>query len=201
MTEATQAKRGDLVVVHTQSRDWVNDAPGRGHTQVSEQFAMGVVTSVTRDGQVKLWREAGELDGQRDHLGRPDRGRALPAVGFQKAWIMSAAQIDVPGALASAAVHTWDGHPTRVKAFGSLDEARAAVRPHLFQSPGWEALHVAAVARLEAQRAAWAHFLKTRTSDRQDPAFGIYQACVAAANDAYRAARTAAGTGSRPPAA
>jgi hypothetical protein len=184
----TQAKRGDLVVVHTQSSDWVNDSPGHGHTQTSEQFAVGVVTSVTRDGLVKLWREAGQLDDQRDYLGRPDRGRALPTVGFQQSLIMSAAQIDVPGALASAAVHTWDGHSTHVKAFGSLDEVRAAVRPHLHQSPMWEALHAAGVARLEAQRAAWAHFLAARTSDWQDPAFGIYEASVAAANDTYRAA-------------
>jgi hypothetical protein len=188
MTETTPAKRGDLVVVHTQSNDWVNDSPGAGHTQTSEHFAVGVVTSVTRDGRVKLWREAGQLDNQRDHLGRPDRGQALPTVGFQQTWIMQAAQIDVPGALASAAVHTWDGHSTQVKAFASLDDVRAALRPHLHRSPGWEALHDAGETRLEAQRAAWAHYLATRTSDWHDPAFGIYEATIAAANATYRAA-------------
>jgi hypothetical protein len=191
VTENAVAKRGDLVVVHTQSKDWVNDPPGRGQAQTSEQFALGMATSVTRGGLVKLWLEAGQLDDQRDYLGRPDRGRALPAAGFQHTWIMPAAQVDVPGALASAAVHTWDGHSTQVKAFGSLDEVRAALRPHSHQSPGWEALHAAAVARHEAQRAAWAHFLATRASDWQDPAFSIYEASVAAANDAYRAALNA----------
>jgi len=35
----------------------------------------------------------------------------------------------VAGAFAAAKAHTWPGHPTQPKAYESLEEVRAAVRP------------------------------------------------------------------------
>ena len=51
----TAAKRGDLVVIQKHNRD---HAIGQ-ETREYDTFTVGVVTSVTRDGMVKMFKEAG----------------------------------------------------------------------------------------------------------------------------------------------
>jgi len=91
------ARRGDLIVIQQHHRDWVL----RGESREYDTYTVGVVTSVTRDGTVKMFREAGHADTP-DWRGKPDRGQGMPA-GFERALIMSAADIDVTGALAACA--------------------------------------------------------------------------------------------------
>jgi hypothetical protein len=177
------ARRGDLVVIHLCDRDWKTGEPLE-----DDEFWLGQVTSVTRAGLVRLYRPAGTFAGERDWRGRPDRGQPLPSLRFERAMIKSQQEIDVPGALATAACHTWPGHEDHVRGYPALAEVKAALRPHLLDHPGWERLRDAAgaweAARREAGpllsaavRARGEEF--TRLSDR-------YDAAVTAANSAYR---------------
>jgi len=148
MTESKAAKRGDLVVIHVRSTSW----SAKYDRTEQDEYTVGVVTSVTRDGQVKRYRRCDDLR-TTDYLGRPFRGEEMPRTGYQGRYIMPADQIDVAGALVTAACHVWQGHET-TQAYGSLDEVREALRPHLRRSAGWETLHDAALAWEAERRAA-----------------------------------------------
>jgi len=188
------ARRGDLVVICLRHRDWKD-----GQAREYDEWWLGQVTSVTRAGLVRLYRPAGQFGWETDGRGRPDRGQPLPSLWFERAAIKSQQEIDVPGALVTAACHTWPGHEDHVRGHATLAEVRAALRPHLLERAGWERLRDAAgtweAARREARpllsAAVRAHGEEfRRLSD-------LYDAAVAAANDAYRAQHEqAAGTGS-----
>ena len=135
----TAAKRGDLVVIHVRSTSW----SARYERTEQDDYTVGIVTSVTRDGQVRRYRPAGDLQ-TTDYLGRPYRGQDMPRTGYQGRWIMPAAHIDVTGAVVTAACHVWQGHET-TQAYGSLCEVQDALRPHLRRRDGWETLRNAAV--------------------------------------------------------
>jgi hypothetical protein len=108
-----RAQRGDLIVVQ-------HDPGYLGEGQV--YVRVGIVTSVTRDGNVKRWKEAAFLD---------DCARELLIAGYQASYIAPKDTIDVPAALATAADHRWPGDRPGMP-YGSLSEARDALRPHLF---------------------------------------------------------------------
>jgi hypothetical protein len=188
------ARRGDLVVIHLRHRDWT-----AGQPREYDGFWVGQVTSVTRAGLVRLYRPAGTFAWDSDGRGRPDRGQPLPSLWFERAAIKSQTEIDVPGALATAACHTWPGHEGQVRGFDTLAEVKAALRPHLLDQPGWERLRDDAA----AWEAAWreARPLLSAAVRAHGEEFrrlsGIYDAAVTAANNAYREQHEqAAGTGS-----
>jgi len=188
------ARRGDLVVIHLRHHEWKDGRP-----REYDDFWVGQVTSVTRAGLVRRYRPAGTFAWDADGRGRPDRVRPLPSLWSERAAIKSKEEIDVPGALATAACHVWPGHEGHVRGYGTLAEVKAALRPHLLESPWRERLRDAAVAWEAAWRearpllsaAVRAHGAEfRRLSD-------LYDAAVTAANDAYRAQHEqAAGTGS-----
>ena len=188
------ARRGDLVVIHLRHHEWKDGQPREYH-----DFWLGQVTSVTRDGLVRLYRPAGTFSRETGGRGRPDKGQPLPSLWFEWAAIKSHNEIDVPGALATAACHTWPGHEGQVRGYATLKEVKAALRPHLLNQPGWQRLRDAAAAWEAARRearpllsaAVRAHGEEfRRLSD-------LYDAAVTAANSAYRELHgQAAGTGS-----
>ncbi len=191
------AKRGDLVVIEEHHRDLVL----RGESSEYDTFTVGVVTSVTRDGHVKMYRRAGEFDQGKDWRGQPDRGEPVPP-RMARAYLMSSKAVDVAGALATAACHVWDTGVTKdghTKPYDSLAEIKAALRPHLRtgQRGVWERLHAAA-ARWELMRRAAAPML---TAALRAPRVqfaeldSAYQQAVIAANNAYRAEYAAAACG------
>lgn len=110
------AKRGDLVVVHTHHNDFII---GEGLRE-SDHFTVGVVTSITRNGHVKAYRQVGYSDSLKLEL----LGRSLVQV-----YVIPATQIDVVGAQKTASEHTWPASPTP-RHYDSLAEVKAALRPH-----------------------------------------------------------------------
>jgi hypothetical protein len=101
---------------------------------------------------------------------------------------MSARRIDVPGALATAACHAWPGHETCARGYGSLDEVRAALRPHLRGRPGQERLRDAARTWEAERKAALPLLSAAAVAQREEfmSLFRAYDSAVAAANAAYR---------------
>ena len=193
-TGNTVARRGDLVVIHLRHQDWK-----AGQPREYDDFWLGQVTSVTRAGLVRLYRPAGTFGWDTDGRGRPDRGQPLPSLWFQRAAIKSQKEIDVAGALATAACHTWPGHEGHVRGYATLKEVKAALRSHLLDQPGWERLRDAA----RDWEAAWreARPLLSAAVRAHGEEFrclsDLYDAAVAAANNAYRELHEqAAGTGS-----
>lgn len=188
------ARRGDLVVIHLRHRDW-----REGQPRDYDDFWLGQVTSVTRAGLVRLYRPAGDFSWETDGRGRSCRGQPLPSLWFEQAAIKTQAEIDVQGALATAACHVWPGHEDHVRGYATLTEVRAALRPHLLESAGRERLRDAAGAWEAARREA--RPLLSAAVRAHGEEFGrlsaVYDAAVTAANDAYRAHHEqAAGTGS-----
>lgn len=188
------ARRGDLVVICLRHRDWT-----AGQPREYDDFWVGQVTSVTRAGLVRLYRPAGTFAWDTDGRGRPDRGQPLPSLWFEWAAIKSQKEIDVQGALATAACHVWAGHEGHVRGYDTLKEVRAALRPHLLDQPCWEGLRDAAA----AWEAAWreARPLLSAAVAAHGEEFrhlsGIYDATVTAVNNAYRELHEqAAGNGS-----
>jgi hypothetical protein len=177
------ARRGDLVVIHLRHRDWKDSQP-----REYDDFWLGQVTSVTRAGLVRLYRPAGTFAWDTDGRGQPDKGQPLPSLWFERAAIKSQKEIDVPGALATAACHVWPGHEGHVRGYGTLAEVKTALRPHLLDQPGWEQLRDAAA----AWEAAWreARPLLSAAVRAHGEEFrrlsDLYDAAVTAANDAYR---------------
>jgi hypothetical protein len=188
------ARHGYLVVIHLRHHEWKDGQP-----REYDDFWVGQVTSVTRAGLVRLYRPAGTFAWDTDGRGRPNRGQPLPSLWFEWAAIKSQKEVDVAGALATAACHTWEGHEGHVRGYDTLKEIRAALRPHLLDQPGWERLRDAAA----AWEAAWreARPLPSAAVRAHGAEFrrlsGIYDAAVTAANNTYReqheqAARSAA---------
>jgi hypothetical protein len=115
------AKRGDLVVVESVHTDYVIGKGCKSHSE----FTVGVVTNITRDGQIKAVRTVG-------YRSTVELARM---VGFRKAHMVPKKSIDVDAALGSAAEHTWTGRPGDTpKYFDTLDAARDVLRPHLIKS-------------------------------------------------------------------
>ena len=188
------ARRGDLVIICLRHRDWRDGQP-----REYDDFWLGQVTSVTRAGLVRLYRPAGTFAWDTDGCGRPGKGQPLPSLWFERAAIKSQKEIDVPGALATAACHVWPGHEGHVRGYETLAEVKAALRPHLLESPWRERLRDAAA----AWEAAWreARPLLSAAVRAHGEEFrrlsGIYDAAVTAANNAYRELHEqAAGAGS-----
>jgi hypothetical protein len=97
-TRNAVARRGDLAVIHLCHRDWKDDQP-----KDYDDFWGGQVTSVTRAGLVRLYRPAGTFTWDDDGRGRPDRGQPLLSLWFERTAIKSQKEIDVRGALDTAA--------------------------------------------------------------------------------------------------
>ena len=178
------AKRGDLIVIEQHNRDY---SIGAG-THEYDTFVVGVVTSVTRDGHVKMYRRAGSFDQGKDWRGQPDRGEQVPA-RMVRSYVCSSSDIDVAGALATAGCHVWpSGHESPMP-FESLAEVQAALKPHrkvgwkwnLLRDAGeaWEAAHREAAPMLtDALRYHGEDFM-TRSA--------AYHEAILAAQNAYRA--------------
>jgi len=170
------ARRGDLVVIHLHYR-----ACYRGRALLEgDTFRVGQVTSATRDGQVRRYRPAGALTSV--------PGRPLPAEGLERALVMSARRIDVPGALATAACHVLPGIETCPSGYGRLDEVTAALWPHLAGRPGEDRLRDAARAWAAERKTALALLDEAAGADRDQftDLFAVYSSAVAAANTTYR---------------
>jgi hypothetical protein len=143
-------QRGDLIIIHL-----------RRHSQgtAEDSFWAGEVTSITRAGRARRYRPARRFSWEPAPAGarRPAVSLPLPAQrdGAQFTWFVSARTADVAGVLATAACHCWPGHEGQVRPYGTLDEVRAALSPHLRDRPGWERLRDAARAWEDARRAAF----------------------------------------------
>ena len=123
------ARRGDLLVVHLRHRDWKDGRPRKN------EFWFGQVTSA---GMVRLCRPAASPGRPAGAAGRGRRQR-LPSLWSRNAVIKRHEQAGGQGALATAACHVWPGHENHARD-GSLQEFRAALRPHLLDRAGWERL-------------------------------------------------------------
>ncbi len=184
------AKRGDLVVFQEHHRDYCIGSESREY----DTFTVGVVTSVTRDGVVKMYRRAGSFDQGKDWRGQPDRGEPAPSRKV-RAYVMSSAEIDVAGALATAACHVWitdTAHEDNPKPYDTLAEVQADLKPHLKIGYRWLAMREAAATWEQARRAASPMLTDALKVSHEDRAkyremSAAYHAAVTAANDAYRA--------------
>ena len=127
------ARRGDLVVICLRHRDWKDGQP-----REYDDFWLGQVTSVTRAGLVRLYRPAGTFAWDTDGRGRAGKGQPLPSLWFERAAIKSQRRSTSPVPLATAACRTWPGHEGHVRGYDTLAEVKAALRPHLLESP-WRA--------------------------------------------------------------
>jgi hypothetical protein len=186
-TAANAAKRGDLVVFEENHRDYVIGSDNREYAT----FTVGVVTSVTRDGHVKMWRRAGSFDQGKDWRGQPDRGEAAPT-RMVRSYVMSATEIDVAGALATAACHVWitdTAHEDHAKPYDTLAEVKAALKPHLKKGYRWLAMRDAAVTWEKSRREASPMLTAALAAPRSEfPALSdAYHAAVTEANETYRA--------------
>ena len=187
------ARRGDLVVIHLRHRDWKDGQP-----REYDDFWLGQVTSVTRAGLVRLYRPAGTFAWDTDGRGRPGKGQPLPSLWFERAAIKSQKEIDVPGALATAACHTWPGHEGHVRGYATLTKSRRRCARTCWTSPAGTAPRRR---RSLGGRPAGGPPAAERGGPRPrrgvPPPAGLYDAAVTAANNAYRELHEqAAGTGS-----
>jgi hypothetical protein len=205
----TRAKRGDLIVIHTQSTDYSRGS--RVGPVTTDEWEVALVTSITREGWVRRFRRCEDLD-------PGSKGHELARWGRVQDWsLVPLNRIDSQAALATAACHVWPGHEMPMT-YRSLEEVRAALRPHRIdpadaaQTARQEALSAAAAewrrerreasqalacAQAEASVAHRQAGYHTREGDglrsRLDrEAREVYFAAQAAANSAYRAAYAAA---------
>jgi hypothetical protein len=182
---ANMAKRGDLVVIAQHNRDYML----RGENREYDSFIVGVVTSVTRDGQVKMFRRAGSFDQGKDWRGQPDRGEAMPARTVHS-YVSSSSDIDVAGALATAGCHVWpSGHESPMP-FESLAEVREWLKPHRKAGWKWNLLRDAGEAWEAAHRKAAPMLTEALRyqGDEFTARSAAYSAAILAAQNAYRAA-------------
>lgn len=190
---AGMAKRGDLVVFEESHRDYVLHGENREYST----FTVGVVTSVTRDGQVKMYRRAGSFDQGKDWRGQPDHGETAPSRAV-RSYVMSATDVDVTGALATAACHVWitdTAHEDNAKPYDTLAEVKGELRPHLKMGYRWIAMRDAAVIWEKQRREASPMLTAALAAPRSEfPALSAtYHAAVADANETYRAVYANAG--------
>jgi hypothetical protein len=110
----TRVRRGDLAIIER-----INVSHSTtGRTETTE-YAVMVVSNLTREGRVKAVRDT-------------DCAYAQPLdriVGFQRVFTVAQAEIDVAGAITTARAHVYP-NSTTPRPYDSLDEVRAALRPH-----------------------------------------------------------------------
>ena len=187
---AGTAKRGDLVVFEENHRDFVIGQEAREYST----FTVGVVTSVTRDGHVKMYRRAGNFDQGKDWRGQPDRGENAPA-RMVRSYVSSSTDIDVAGALATAGCHVWitdTAHEDQARPYETLAEVQGELRPHLKIGYRWLAMRDAAAIWEKSRREASPMLtaaLAVAYSDRERyrEMSAAYHAAVTDANETYRA--------------
>lgn len=114
-TDTATAVRGDIAVVETVRR---TSYVGRT-AQESVSYAVVLVTSVTRDGQVKAVRDTRWGDAVR---------RIEHMAGVRGISVVSKKEIDVEAALAHVASHTYPNSTTPLD-YASVAEVRSALRP------------------------------------------------------------------------
>jgi len=119
---STRTRRGDLAVI---GRTRI-DHSSTGRTETTEYTVM-VVCSVTREGRAKAVRD--------DRYPSDGCNVAYPEpldrmLGLRNVLIVSKDEIDVDAAIATARAHTYP-NSTTPRAYESLDDVRAALRPHL----------------------------------------------------------------------
>lgn len=112
-----KARRGDLVAVVAERHDYIIGQERKPRTTVE----LAVVTSVTRDGIVKLVRHAWQSD---DHKG-------VKLYPWESVRVVSKDTIDVAQAIEIARSHHWPTTGAGVMPFDSVDECREAIRPAL----------------------------------------------------------------------
>jgi hypothetical protein len=124
----TRARKGDLIIVETISRNAYSVAAereardaGRELARTVTSYGIGVVASASREGVVKAWSPVGWGGKLIGPDGDPLRGR--------RCWSLSSQEVDVAGALTAAKAHHWPGHPGQPKDFDTLAEAREVIRP------------------------------------------------------------------------
>lgn len=186
-TSGGPARRGDLIVVRQHH-------PGYGSGVPSDSYTVGVVTSVARDGTVKAYQPAGDFP-EPDWQGKVSKGTDLARSRPDRTWTLSARDVDVPGALATAACHTWPRDECMTRPFDSMADVHAALQPHLKPGqPGTQALSAAAGQWEQARRQA-RELRPPMSAPREEflQAHAAYAAAVGAANEAYRQAASAAG--------
>jgi hypothetical protein len=119
-------RKGDLILVERVDRDYYTDGFG-----VIERtsYEFGVVAAATRDGVAKTWCGVGWGDNLiSDGYAQPVASRSI-----SRHWVLSAKEIEVEGVLRAAKAHHWPNHPDQPMPFASLDDAKAAARPHVIQ--------------------------------------------------------------------
>jgi len=121
-TKRQKTRRGDLAIIE---RTTVTHSTS-GRTEQTEYTVM-TVCSVTRDGRTKAVRD--------DRYPSDGHNVAYPEpldrmLGFRNILIVPKDSIDTEAALATVRAHTYPDSTTP-RAYGSLDDVRAALRPHL----------------------------------------------------------------------
>jgi hypothetical protein len=121
--DTMKAKRGDLVVIERKT-SYVTTSQG-WHEDI--WYEVGIVSSITRDGQVKAYRD-------RYSQTPKDAARQVSNVlGFVRSYVMPAAEIDVEPAARAAWANEWKpGYPG--KPFDSLEEAKSVLRPFVLSA-------------------------------------------------------------------
>ena len=129
-TTGQRVKRGDLVIIVQEHRDYIIG----GGAQESTTCEIGIVSSISRDGVIKAFKPARYSD--EPNGGTPVHLERLPKVILTP--FIPATRIDIPAALKVARDHQWgSGHP--YMPFDSLDEVRAALKPCLLDAPAAKA--------------------------------------------------------------
>lgn len=112
----TRARRGDAVVIQQHRVTYMISQPSQEH----DDFEVGIVTGISRDGMVRKWRSA--------WYGADGAGVAIPE-RRSGLWLLPAAEFDVTAVIEAARAHCWPGHPDQPMPFASLGEVRKAMRP------------------------------------------------------------------------
>jgi hypothetical protein len=123
VTESTKARKGDLILVERVTRNHYSvaayaeaKAAGRTLLDVETTYEFGVVTSATREGDVKSWQAVG--------WGDELLGSAQP-IRNSRRWVMPAKNIDVERLIAWVkSAHHYPDHPGQPMPFSTFDEAK-----------------------------------------------------------------------------
>ena len=110
--EFVPAKRGDLAVLT------ISVPTGRLDGSRELAYLIEVITSVTRDGQMKATRPANAI-----------RPLLLGHRGIKAHRVVPAVEVDVAAGLADVESHTWPGS-TRVRPYDDMTEVRALLARH-----------------------------------------------------------------------